>query len=413
MSRHAKQIATGNAAAQHLSAGLLALCFPMARIQAILEDCGKLSGRERSLPAPVMVFFVIALSLFPDVSYQSVLRWLLNGLQWLGNLDLSVSVKSSLAEARQRLGAEPLRRLHEQCAMPLADGKLRGSYWKGLHLVALDGSTLALQDTAANAGHYGRPSNQHGGAAWPLARFVALVEVGTHLVFKAALGSYHDSEITLAWRAIGGLRSGMLCLADRLFPGFELWKAASAQGCALLWRAKAGLNLEHVKTLRDGSWLARWHPDKHNSRSKQEAPHLVRVVEYRLRGRGQRRGGGEVLRLITTLLDPASASAKELAALYPQRWEIELSIKESKAILRKGSITLRSKLPEMVEQEFWGMLLAHYAVRRMMALAALEKDLDPDQLAYQESVEIIKAKLAGPPLPFSPSREEAGLEADA
>jgi len=401
MPRHAKKISQGNAAAEHLSVGILALCFPMPAIKAIIADCERQARRARDLPPAVMVFFVIAMSLFPDVGYQSVLRWLLNGLEWLGNADFAVCAKSSLAAARKRLGAEPLRRIHEQFAQPLADPRLSGSYWKKFHLVAIDGSTLALQDTPENSETFGRSANQSGRGAWPLARFVAVVEVGTHLIFKAALGAYRESEITLARKIIGCLEPGMLCLADRLFPGFDLWKAAAARGCALVWRAKIGLKLSHVKTLPDGSWLAHWLPQEKRRRKDGPKPELVRVVEYKLRDKDKKETS-EVYRLITTILEPEVASAKELAALYPQRWEIELSIKESKTVLRKGKITLRSKLPDLVEQEFWGLLLAHYAVRKMMAQAASEREMDPDELSYQGGLEIIKAKIAGPALPFPP-----------
>ena len=407
MARHAKKISQGTAATEHLSAGILALCFPMLEVKAILAECKCLAKRDRELPPAVMVFFVIALNLFPGVEYQGVLRWLLNGLRWLGGGSFTVCVKSSLTDARKRLGSAPLRRIHESLARPLANPKSRGSYWKGLHLVAIDGSTLALQDTEGNAATYGRPSNQNGNGPWPLARFVVLVEVGTHLIFEAVFGTYHDSEIPLARKLIKHLGSGMLCLADRLFPGFELWKEAAATGCALVWRAKTGLSLTHVKTLRDGSWLAHWHPDEKASRKRREAPHLVRVVEYKLHDKACP-GRDEVYRLITTILDPAAANAMELAALYPQRWEIELSIKETKVIIRRGSITLRSKHPQLVEQEFWGLLLAHYAVRKMMAQAALENDLNPDDLSYQRSMEIIKARQAGPALPSPPKGKAAG-----
>ena len=234
-----------------------------------------------------------------------------------------------------------------------------------------------------------------------MARFVAIVEVGTHLIFEAILGTYRDSETALARQIIGHLKPGMLCLADRLFPGFEFWRESASSGCALVWRAKIGVNLTHFKTLSDGSWLAHWHPNRMYYRKGTVQPQLVRVVEYKLNDKAKK-NATETYRLITTILDPEVASAKELVALYPQRWEIELSIKESKTVLRKGKITLRSKLPVLVEQEFWGMLLAHYAVRKMMALAATQQEIDPDELSYQSSIEIIKAKLAGVTLHFSP-----------
>lgn len=395
MPRPAKTLSVGNDNTQHLSLGVIALCFPAAAVQNAIEDCGKASRRVRDLPAAVVVYYVIGLSLFPAAGYESVLRWLLCGLQWLDCGTFRVSSKAALSKARQRLGEQPLRKLFDQHAQPFGNPTLKGCYWRKHHLVVVDGSTVALQDTPANDEHFGRSSNQHGKAAWPLARFVVLAEAGTHLIFRAELGRYNDSEVVLAEKVLVGLRKGMVCLADRLFPGLALWKKATATGAHMVWRAKIGLKLERIKTLPDGSWLATW---KSESRGQEDRVGVsVRVVEYRLKG-----GDGEIFRLITSLLDPEEAPANELATLYPQRWEVELAIKESKQVLRTGQITLRSKMPELVKQEFWGLLMAHYIVRKMMAQAALEEDVDPDNLSYQSSVEIIRSSQTGPVLAFSP-----------
>ncbi len=409
MARLAKTVSVGQDRTHHLSLGVLALCFPMTQVQAIIAECGKASQRVRDLPAPVVVFYVIALSLFPGAGYQSVLQWLLTGLQWLESGCFRLSGKGALSAARQRLGAKPMRLLHQRLARPLADPNLAGSYWKDLLVVALDGTTLALQDTPSNATAFGRSSNQHGAAAYPLARAAALVETGTHLIFAAELGRYQDSELSLAQPLLRHLHAGMLCLADRLFPTYDLWQAAAATGCQLLWRAKVSLKLVHVETLADGSWLARWPPPK-GRRGDLLAGPIVRVVEYRLVAPVSRPAEGdavppplgEVYRLLTTLLDPQVATAEELAAFYPQRWEMEITIKETKNILRQGQITLRSKVAELVRQEFWGLLLAHYLVRKTMASAALIKGLDPDELSFQGSAEIIKATQTGPVLSFPP-----------
>jgi hypothetical protein len=400
MARHAKNISQGNTATEHLGVGVLALCFPLQKVKAIIAACDKADKRVRDLPAALMVYYVIALNLFPGVAYQSVLRWLLSGLQWLGNHQFRVASKEALSNARQRLGALPMQKLHEQMALPMAEKLLPGSYFKDMLLVAFDGSTLALQDTAANAEEFGRSSNQNGDSAWPLARFVALVECGTHLIFAASLGGYNDSEIHLAKSLIPRLRKGMLCMSDRLFPGYEIWKQFAASGSHLLWRAKNSLPLEKFEVLPDGSYLAKWLPKE--ERKKGSEPVIVRVIEYRLTDPGLAEDNGEIYRLITTILDPLVATAAELAALYPQRWEIEITIKEGKTILRKGRITLRSKIPELVKQEFWGMILAHYLVRKMMAQAALDKKRDPDELSYEGSIEIIKSTQTGPVLRFSP-----------
>lgn len=400
MARHAKNISQGNTATEHLGVGVLALCFPLQKVTAIIAACDKADKRVRDLPAALMVYYVIALNLFPGVAYQSVLRWLLSGLQWLGNHQFRVASKEALSNARQRLGALPMQKLHEQMALPMAEKLLPGSYFKDMLLVALDGSTLALQDTAANAEEFGRSSNQNGDSAWPLARFVALVECGTHLIFAASLGGYNDSEIHLAKSLIPRLRKGMLCMSDRLFPGYEIWKQFAASGSHLLWRAKNSLPLEKFEVLPDGSYLAKWLPKEERKKGNEAV--IVRVIEYRLTDPGLAEDNGEIYRLITTILDPSVATAAELAALYPQRWEIEITIKEGKTILRKGRITLRSKMPELVKQEFWGMILAHYLVRKMMAQAALDKKRDPDELSYEGSIEIIKSTQTGPVLKFSP-----------
>jgi hypothetical protein len=384
----------GNDNTLHLSLGVLALCFPLPAVQKIIDAHGRGSKRMRDLPAAVMAYYIIGISLFPGVGYEAVLRWLLCGLQWLGSGVFRISTKGALSRARQKLGEEPLRQMFEQFAQPIGRPDLLGCCWKGLHVVAIDGSTLALQDTEANEQAFGRSSNQNGPGAYPLARFVVLAEAGSHIIFAAELGSYHESEVTLASRMIGKLQPGMLCLADRLFPGRELWSKAAATGAHLLWRAKSRLRLERIQTLQDGSWLARWK----NSKKRHDPGILVRVVEYQLKG-----GEGETYRLLTTLLDPAVASADELAAFYPQRWEVELTIKEGKSTLRQGALTLRSKKPELVRQEFFGLLLAHYAVRKMMALAALGGNKDPDELSFQNSAEVIRTRQAGPGRAFPPS----------
>lgn len=398
MARHAQTTSAGGDLTRHFSVGAMALCFPLQAVQAIIDECGRASQRVRDLPAAVTAYYVIGMGLFPAVGYEAVLGWLLTGLQWLQGGLSRLSGKSSLSRARQRLGEEPLRLMFERMALPLDNRASKGSHWRDLLLVALDGSTLALQDTPACAEAFGRPGNQTGEAGYPQARFVALAETGTHLIFGAHISGYNSSEITLADNLLNRLRPGMLCLADRLFAGARLWKKASATGAQLLWRAKTGLRLHRLQGLPDGSWLARWEPsDARSARAKAAGAVTVRVIEYRLAG-----GGEEVYRLVTTLLDPEAAPAAELAALYPQRWEMELTIKEGKSILRNGRVTLRSRTPDLVRQEFWGLLLAHYMVRRMMAQAALDRKEDPDILSFTAAVEIVKMNLTGPGLSFSP-----------
>lgn len=398
MPRHAKTLSVGEDNTRHLSAGLMAICFPAAEMQRIISACGKASKRIRDLPAVVVAYYVIALSLFPGVGYRNVLEWLLCGLRWLDAGRFRVSGKGALSRARARLGEEPVRLMFDELARPLRLGNLPGSYWRGLHLVAVDGTTLALQDSASNDEAFGRSSNQHGPGAYPICRCVLLCEVGTHIIFAGSLGSYREAESSLARKVLGHLEPGMLCLADRLFPGYELWKEAAATGAHLLWRAKVSLPLTRIETLGDGSWIGRWRP-KDKRKSDPEGIR-VRVIEYRLAGADG--GGATTYRLLTTLMDAREAPALELAGIYPERWEIELAIREAKEVLRDKQLTLRSKVAALVRQEFWGLLLAHYLVRRTMALAALEQGRNPDTLSFTRSVEIIKSTQAGSFLSFPP-----------
>jgi len=194
---------------------------------------------------------------------------------------------------------------------------------------------------------------------------VALIETGTRVLFSAMLGAYGGrnatSEMELAWGIIPALKKGMLCLADRYYLGYEFWEAAAATKADLLWRAKSNHILAWHEQLPDGSYLSKLYRTQYD-RKKDRNGIVVRVVEYKLKW--QR--GGEVYRLVTTILDPLKAPAAELAALYHERWEIETSLGEVKTVLRGPGIVLRSKTPELVRQEFYAFLLAYFSVRAIM-----------------------------------------------
>jgi hypothetical protein len=218
---------------------------------------------------------------------------------------------------------------------------------------------------------------------------VALVENGTHVLFGARLGAFADGETTLAHEALSALRPGMLCLADRQFFGHALWQAAAATGADLLWRVKRNLRLPREARLADGSYLSTIYPSQKDRRHRIRGVR-VRVVEYRLEGVAE---AESLYRLVTTILDPAEAPAAELAALYHERWEIEGALAELKTHLRGARMVLRSKTPELVRQEFWGLLLAHFAVRGLMHEAALRAGEDPDRLSFLHAVRVIRRKL--------------------
>jgi hypothetical protein len=391
MARTVAELPKGSRITDHISLGVLAKAFPLSKVKAVLAATGKTSQRERDLPAHVVVYYVLALTLYMQVSYREVLRCLLEGIKWLlgPGWEVKVAGKSGISQARRRLGWEPLRRLHDELVRPIAVAQTQGAWYKRWRLVSLDGSTLDVADTEDNHGAFGRPGASRGASAYPQVRLVALVENGTHVLFGTQWGAYRDSEVGLAHRILAWLRAGMLCLADRNFFSFELWKKAQATGADLLWRMKKNLRLPCEQRLADGSYRSTIYRSEKDRRQRRDGI-VVRVIEYRLEGVA---GAEPLYRLLTTILDPEQAPAQELAALYHERWEIETALDELKTHLRGSKIVLRSKTPDLVRQEFYGLLMTHFAVRGLMHEAALKAGEDPDRLSFVHAVRVVRRKL--------------------
>jgi hypothetical protein len=374
----------------HISLGVIARAIPPARVRQVLAETGKASERERDLPAPVMVYYAIALALYMGSSTREVLRCLLEGLRWLWGAEaVKVAGKSGISQARSRLGEAPLRRLYEDLVQPIAIPASKGAWYRGWRLTSLDGTCLDVADTEENRTAFGVPGASRGESAFPQLRLVALVENGTHVLFGARLGRYGEGETTLAHDVVSALRPGMLCLADRQFFGHALWQRAAGAGADLLWRVKGNVRLPRETVLPDGSYLTTIYPSEKDRRHRTNGMQ-VRVVEYRLEGIP---GAEPLYRVVTTILDPQRAPAAELAALYHERWEIEVALAELKTELRGARVVLRSKTPELVRQEVWGLLLAHFAVRGLMHEAALQADEDPDRLSFSHAVRVVRRKI--------------------
>ncbi len=275
------------------------------------------------------------------------------------SIKIKVTGKSGISQARTRLGADPLERLHDDVVKPIAVESTKGAWYRGWRLVSLDGSTLDVADERVNAEAFGRPGTSQGQSAFPQLRFVSLVENGTHVLFGSRMGTYRTGEITLAKAVLPQLQSGMLCLADRGFYSYEMWKQAQTTKAELLWRIRKDLQLPCEKRLPDGSYVSQIYPSPQDRRHNTHGV-TVRVIEYQLQDVP---GSEPIYRLLTTVLDHQQAPAQELAALYHERWEIETALDELKTHLRGARIVLRSKTPELVRQEFYGLLLAHFAIR--------------------------------------------------
>jgi len=405
MARTVAELPKGARITDYISLGVISKTFPLWKVRKILADTGRESERQRDLPAHVVVYYVIALALYMRSSYREVLRCLLEGLQWLKapGTRINVAGKSGISQARTRLGSAPVKALHDEVVKPIAVKGTKGAWYRRWLLVSLDGSTMDVTDTPANAAAFGRPGASRGMSAYPQARFVSLLENGTHVLFGTRLGRYGTGEITLAKDTVANLEVGMLCLADRNFLGFKLWERASAKGADLLWRGKKSLVLPCDERLSDGSYLSRIYPSLRDRRKGTGAV-VVRVIEYELEVVSE---AEPFYRLITTIVDPGQAPARELAALYHERWEIETALDELKTHLKGSRIVLRSKTPELVKQEFHGLMMAHFAIRGLMHEAALKGDIDPDGLSFIHAVRIVRRKL--PRFAAIPPSQEKGI----
>lgn len=402
MARTVAGLPAGTRVTDYISLGAVAGKVPVERVHEVLKREGRQSQRQRQLPAHVVVYYVIALALYMEVSYGEVLRCLLEGLEWIGLPVQRIrrTGPSGISQARSRVGAAPLKRLYDELVEPVAVEQTRGAWYHDWRLVSLDGSTLDVADEKVNDEAFGRPGASRGASGYPQLRFVSLVECGTHVLFGAQEGPYPTSEVELARTVLGRLRRGMLCLADRSFYSFALWRQAAETGADLVWRMKTNAVLPCQERLEDGSYLSTIYPTEKDRRHDRQGL-AVRVIEYRLEGLAD---AEPLYRLLTTILTPKTAPARELAALYHERWEIETAFDELKTHLRGRRIVLRSKTPELVRQEFYGLLLAHYAVRGLMHEAALRAKLDPDELSFVHAVRVVKRKIltAGS---FPPSAE--------
>ena len=398
MARTEAGLPVGIRVTDHISVGVLTASVPLDVVHAVLQETQRASERERVLPAHVMVYYCIALALYADVSTREVLRCLLEGVRWLGGDARTVvpASKAGISQARTRLGAAPLDALYRRIVTPIAMAGTPGAWYRGWRVMSLDGTTLDVADTADNARAFGRPASARGAnatGAFPQLRLVGLLENGTHVISAAAIGPYRTHERALATGVLPSLTGEMLVLADRGFLSFDLWRPAAATGAALVWRVSAHLGLPVLERYADGSYRSelRWNQ---RSQSADRTAIPVRVIDYTVTGAPQ---GSQAYRLVTSIVEPTRAPAAELATLYQERWEMETAFDELKTHLRGARRVLRSKTPELVQQEVWGLLLAHFAIRALMhdaALGALPRARDPDTLSFTHAVNVTRRTLS-------------------
>ena len=367
MARTAARLPGGLRLSDYLGVGVIARVYPHEAVLDALHRTGRGSVRRRALPADVMMYYVIAMPLFRQVSTREVLQCLMEVLRWTTpRLTARISGRSSISRARSRLGPEPFAALRETCVRPLATPSTAGAWYRGYRVVAIDGLTLTLPDEAGNRKFFGVPGAPDGSRALPRVRVAVLVELGTRAPLAWCGGPVSVSQADQAERLVPRLEAGMLVLADQSCWGHPLWLMARERGADLLWGARSTMTFPVHRHLPDGSWESVFAGSGRDM-------HPVRALTCTLPG------SEEHDTLITTLLDHELAPATELAALYSRRREIGIACDEVGTHMLGPGAMLRSKTPELALQEVEGLMLAHYAVRSLIHEAAGHAGNGPDR----------------------------------
>jgi hypothetical protein len=415
---------------QQFSLSLLEEIYPREVIAELLSQLQRWEQRERKLSQLVMVYLLLAWHLFCRESLRAVFLHLSAALRLCGLLSATaVPTKNAFFKRRKQLGVRFFRLLLRRVCQPRATVETPGAFAFGFRLVAIDGTLEDVADSPANAHFFGRLSRGPTASPYPQARCLYLVEVATHLIFDAIIAPCRASEQRLCWGLLRSISADMLVLLDRGFVSGPFFEAIRTRGAHVLARLSQDLFLRHTQDLADGSYLTWMTP--HSCHGLTE-PMLVRVIEYFIKPEvtavlvkqppsrlhshadGTNPAIAKRHRLITTLLDPRQAPALDLCLLYHERWEIELSIDESKNHLRISQSPLLSRLPLLALQELYVILLTHYALRAIMLQAAQAHDhLDPDRLSFILTVQTLRDVVILASHPSRPPMEQVACQVQA
>ena len=393
--------------------GTLTRLVPRELVDEVVASAGRKEIRKNKLPARVMVYFVMAMALFYGDAYEEVMRKLAGGLDYIGTWrrEWDVPGLGALCHARQRLGPEVMRELFERVAVPCAMRSTRGAWLAGRRLMAVDGFEAEAPDSAENASYFGY-AGKKGRSAFPFVRMAALVECGTHAIVAAEIARDGEGEETLTRRILSGgaIGPGMIVMADSGLYSYTNFRMAIDAGADALFRVGANLDLPALEWFPDGSYLTYIADSPEKAKNNYRLRHglvkltdlpgiYARAVDYEVTDRGD---GEEIITIVTNVTDPEEIPAVELAAAYHERWEAELVFDELKTHQRGPGTILRSRKPELVEQEIWGLLLTHYGIRHLMREAADQADLDPDRMSFIRALRVIRRQVTGQAA-FSPS----------
>jgi hypothetical protein len=399
-------VVAGNRLADRIGVGVLAAVFPPELVDRVVGQAGVREQRTRTLPARVVVYYLLAMVLFFNSSYTEVWGKLVAGLDWARRFRVRLEAgmqptAAAVTYARQRLGWQVMAALLEEVAGPLA-GEDRGfGHVSGMRLAAVDGMCLDLPDTAENAAEFGYPSNEGGRGPFPQVRVVGLGECGTRAVLGAALSGLATGEQSLARELAAKLRPGDLLLADRNFLSHGLLEDVLAAGVHVLWRAKSDVDLPVLQVLADGTWLSRIADPAASRRLRRKGASAgdipgitVRVIEYSVTSED----GSEIsetFTLVTDIFDPARLACEQAAAACASRWQLETCFDELETSLRGGAtVVLRSKSPPMIRQEIYAMLCCYQAIRTLISHAAGDAGIAPAKISFTRARDAIRSRIS-------------------
>jgi hypothetical protein len=350
-------------------------------LQALVAT-GKASVRRRRLPAEQVVWLVIGMALMRKRSIHEVVSKL--GLALPG--PSPTVVPSTVAEARARLGEEPMEWLFTVSADHWAHESADAHRWRGLALYGADGSTLRVADSPENAKHFGYSNSVRGQSGYPLVRVVGLMALRSHLLAAVTFGPYETGEGTYAAGLWPAVPDNSLTVVDRLFfsAATLIPLARDRKNRHWLCRAKKNFKWRVIKRLGRNDALVEMEVSRQARAHDPTLPKtwVMRAIKYQ-------RKGFRPQTLLTSMLDEKLYPADEIVGLYHERWELELGYAEIKTEMLDREETIRSKSPTAVRQELWGIFLAYNLVRLEMERVADEAGVEPTRISFVAALHLI------------------------
>lgn len=383
-----RQIAANAKITDEMRMEAIEAAVPYETVQAVVAEHGLQRQRKRQLSAEMGLLMGIGMNLYSQLSLAQVLRKLVQGLRYVWpEPDFQPASKGAISQLRYAQGARPMVDLFHRVCQPMATAQTVGAFVGGLRLMGIDGTSENLADTPDILRVFGRHGSGRGEAAFPQGQAVYLVELGTHAIVDAGLWPVHTSERMGAKRLLRSLGAGMLVLWDSGLHSHAMITRTLARGAHFLGCLPPRIRLKYECALPDGSWRVSLPPPK-ELRGGQKIP--LRLIEYTitdpaLPGYGKRR------RLLTSLLEEDHFPALQLALVYHERWEAELTIDETDSHQRLPYRPFRSRRPVGLIQEFYGLLIAHYVIRKLILDAALLAQVDPDRISFTNALRILQA----------------------